>query len=313
MRYKQLTYEQRYLIYAVLKMGISQSRIAEMVGVHKSTISRELKRNTGKRGYRYKQAHRMAQHRQNKTRKRISQAEWQIIDEKLKTDWSPEQVSHWVKRCHGIQVSHEWIYTHVWEDKKHGGTLYKHLRHPKKYRKHPGTGDTRGIIPNRKSIAERPVIVDKRERIGDWEADTIIGRGHQGAVVTLVERKSRFLRIGLVKRRTKDSVKEMVVRLMSGLPVHTITFDNGKEFAAHEEIGEALNAKTYFAHPYASWERGTNENTNGLIRQYIPKGSDIKRLTKVDMLFIENRLNTRPRKCIGFNQPVVFLKNHCCT
>lgn len=313
MGYKQLTYEQRYLIFTVLKMGFSQSRIAELVGVHKSTISRELKRNTGKRGYRYKQAQRKAQQRQNKARKRISQAEWQIIDEKLKTDWSPEQVSHWVKRCHGIQVSHEWIYTHIWDDKKSGGKLYKHLRHPKKYRRHPGKGDTRGIIPNRKSIEERPDAVDKRERIGDWEADTIIGRGHQGAVVTLVERKSRFLRMGLVKRRTKDSVKEMIVRLMSGLPVHTITFDNGKEFAAHEEIAEALNAKTYFAHPYASWERGTNENTNGLIRQYIPKGSNIMKLTKVDILFIENRLNARPRKCIDFNQPMVFLINHCCT
>jgi transposase, IS30 family len=313
MSYKQLTYEQRYLIYAVLKMGFSQSSIAELVGVNKSTISRELKRNTGKRGYRYKQAQRMAQQRQNKARKRISQAEWQIIDEKLRTDWSPEQVSHWVKRCHGIQVSHEWIYTHIWDDKKTGGKLYEHLRHPKKYRRHPGKDDTRGIIPNRKSIEERPEAVDKRERIGDWEADTIIGRGHQGAVVTLVERKSRFLRMGLVKRKTKDSVKEMIVRLMSGLPVHTITFDNGKEFAAHEEIAEALNAAIYFAHPYASWERGTNENTNGLIRQYIPKGSNFMKLTNVDIMFIENRLNTRPRKCIDFNQPMVFLKNHCCT
>jgi transposase, IS30 family len=313
MSYKQLTYEQRYLIYAVLKMGFSQSRIAELVGVHKSTISRELKRNTGKRSYRYKQAQRKAQQRQNKARRRISKAEWQIIDEKLKTEWSPEQVSSWVKRCHGIMVSHEWIYVHIWEDKKKGGKLYKHLRHPKKYRKHPGTGDKRGIIPNRKSIEERPEAVDKRERIGDWEADTIIGRGHQGAVVTLVERKSRFLRMGLVKRRTKDSIKETIINLLSGLPVHTITFDNGKEFAAHEEIADALNAKIYFAHPYASWERGTNENTNGLIRQYIPKGSNFMHLTKVDILFVENRLNSRPRKCIDFIQPMVFLKNHCCT
>jgi len=313
MSYKQLTYEQRYLIYTLLKMGSTQTRIAEMVGVHKSTICRELMRNTGKRGYRYKQAHRRATQRQNKARRRISEAEWQIIDEKLEKDWSPEEVSCWVKRSHGIHVSHEWIYIHIWEDKKHGGTLYKHLRHPKKYRKHPGKGDTRGIIPNRKSIDERPEVVDKRERIGDWEADTIIGKGHKGAIVTLVDRKSRYLRMGLVKRKTKDSVKEMIINLLSGLPVHTITCSNGKEFAAHEEIGQALNADIYFAHPYASWERGTNENTNGLIRQYIPKGLNFRRLSKADIVFTENRLNSRPRKCIDFIQPMVFLKNYCCT
>jgi transposase, IS30 family len=131
--------------------------------------------------------------------------------------------------------------------------------------------------------------------------------------VTLVERKSLFLRMGLAKRRTKYSEKEMIIYLLSGFPVRTITFDNGKEFAAHDEIAEALNAKSYFAHPYASWERGTNENTNRLIRQHIPKGSNILKLTKVDILFVENRLNSRPRKCIDLIQPMVFLKNHFCT
>ena len=142
---------------------------------------------------------------------------------------------------------------------------------------------------------------------------TIIGKGHHGAIVTLVDRKSRFLRMGLVKKRTKDSVKETMIRLLSGYPVHTITCDNGKEFAGHEEVAEALNAAVYFAHPYASWERGTNENTNGLIRQYIPKGTSFKELSTEDINFIENRLNFRPRKCIDFDLPMVFLKNHCCT
>jgi len=274
MSYKQLTYEQRYLIYAVLKMGFSQAKIAELVGVHKSTISREVRRNQGQRGYRPKQAHHKALKRRNKAKPRISQAEWRIIDDRLKDDWSPEQISNKLKRLYGIQVSHEWIYHHVQEDKQQGGKLYEHLRRPKKYRKYTGNGDQRGQIPNRTSIEERPEIVERRERIGDWEADTIIGRGHQGAVVTLVERKSRLLRMGLVKNRTKDSVKETMIRLLCGFPVHTITCDNGKEFAAHEEIAEALNAAIYFAHPYASWERGTNENTNGLIRQYIPKGTN---------------------------------------
>ena len=149
--------------------------------------------------------------------------------------------------------------------------------------------------------------------IGDWEADTIIGKGMKGAIVTLVERKSRFLRMGLVEQRTKEAVKESMIDLLKGYPVHTITCDNGKEFAAHEEIARALGADIYFAHPYASWERGTNEYTNGLIQQYIPKDEDFRTLTDFDIFFVEYRLNTRPRKCLSFTPPVVFLKNHCCT
>jgi IS30 family transposase len=313
MSYSQLTYEQRYLIDSLLKIGFTQTKIAQQVGVHRSTISRELRRNTGKRGYRFKQAQRMAQQRRNKAKKRISQREWQKVDEKLKIDWSPEQISNKLGPLYGIQVSHEWIYQHIREDKQQGGELYKHLRRPKKYRKHTGNGDQRGKIPNKMSIEERPEEAENRERIGDWEADTIIGKGKKGAVVTLVDRKSRFLKIGLVEKRTKEAVKDKMIHLLSSLPVHTITCDNGKEFAAHEEIAEALNADIYFAHPYASWERGTNENTNGLIRQYIPKGTDFTKLTSEDMMFIENRINYRPRKCIEFEQPMLFLKSHCCT
>lgn len=313
MSYKQLTYEQRYQIYALLKTGINQTQTARIVGVDKSTISRELQRNQGQRGYRPKQAHQKALKRRNKAKTRISKAEWQIIDDRLKDDWSPEQISNKLKQLYSIQVSHEWIYHHVQEDKQQGGKLYEHLRRPKKYRKHAGKGDQRGQIPNKTSIEERPEVVERRERIGDWEADTIIGRGHQGAVVTLVERKRRFLRMGLVENRTKNAVKDTMIRLLSGYPVHTITCDNGKEFAAHEEIAEALDAAVYFAHPYASWERGTNENTNGLIRQYIPKDTNFKELSVEDMRFIEDQLNFRPRKCIDFDLPMVFLKNHCCT
>ena len=313
MSYTQLTREQRYQIYSLKKTDVNQTQIAEIIGVHKSTISRELHRNQGQRGYRPKQAHEKALKRRNKAKKRIDQNEWRLIDQKLKVEWSPEQISNKFGPLYGIQVSHEWIYQHVWADKKQGGELYKHLRRRKKYRKRSGNGDHRGIIPNKTSIEERPEEVETRERIGDWEADTIIGKGKKGAVVTLVDRKSRFLRMGLVERRTKEAVKDQIIHLLSSLPVHTITCDNGKEFAAHEEIAKALNADIYFAHPYASWERGTNENTNGLIRQYIPKGSDFTKLTKDDIAFIENRLNYRPRKCIEFDQPMLFLKNHCCT
>jgi len=313
MSYSQLTQTQRYQIYSLLKTGINQTQIANIVGVHKSTISRELHRNQGKRGYRPKQAHQKALKRRNKAKKRIRQKEWQIIDQKLKIDWSPEQISNKLGPLYGIQISHEWIYQHVREDKQQGGELYKHLRHPKKYRKHTGNGDQRGKIPNKISIEERPEVAENRERIGDWEADTIIGKGKKGAVVTLVDRKSRFLRMGLVEKRTKEAVKEKMIHLLSSYPVHTITCDNGKEFAAHEEVADALDADVYFAHPYASWERGTNENTNGLIRQYIPKGTKFTKLTNDDIEFIENRLNFRPRKCIEFDQPMIFLKSHCCS
>jgi len=313
MSYSQLTYEQRYLINQLLKTGHNQTEISEIIGVHKSTISRELRRNTGERGYRYKQAQKMAERRKNKARKRITANDWSIIERYLRKDFSPEQTAHWVLKHFGISVSPEWIYQHIWEDKRNGGQLYQHLRRKKKYRKRGANGDKRGKIPRQRSIEERPAIVDQRERIGDWEADTIIGKGMKGAIVTLVDRKSRFLRMGLVEQRTKEAVKESMIDLLKGYPVHTITCDNGKEFAAHEEIAQALEADIYFAHPYASWERGTNENTNGLIRQYIPKDADFRKLTDIDISFVEYRLNTRPRRCLSFSPPMVFLKNHCCT
>ena len=313
MGYKQLTYEQRYLIYKFLKTGYNQTEIANEVGVHKSTISRELKRNRGKRGYRHKQAQRFADQRRKKCTRRITEEDWKLIERYLRKDFSPEQVSHWVLKYFGIQVSHEWIYQYIWQEKRNGGKLYKHLRQKKKYRKRSARSDNRGKIPNKTSIEDRPDVVEGRERVGDWEVDTIVGKGKKGAIVTLVDRKSRYLRMGLVERRTKEDVKNIIINLLEGFPVHTITCDNGKEFAAHEEISETLEAKTYFAHPYASWERGTNENTNGLIRQYFPKGTYFKHLSKKDIRFVENRLNTRPRKCLGFRQPMVILKNHCCT
>ena len=220
---------------------------------------------------------------------------------------------------------------HIWEDKRQGGKLYQHLRRKKKYRKRSQKGDNRGKIPNQTSIEERPEIVEVRERVGDWEADTIIGKNMKGAImvsstnmvfstimafsaiVTLVDRMSRFLLMGLVVRRTKEAVKVKIIALLKGYPVHTITCDNGKEFADHEEISQVLGADVYFAHTYASWERGTNENTNGLIRQYIPKNVYFRKLTKADICFVENRLNLRPLKCLEFSQPMVILINHCCT
>jgi len=311
--YTQLTYNQRYHIYTFMKAGLCQTEIAETIGVHKSTISRELKRNPGRRGYRPKQAHQYAIARRDKAKSRITDEDWGLIEELICLDWSPEQISDYCRKEQVLQISHEWIYQHIYRDKRKGRSLWKHLRCRKKRKKRYGSYKKRGQIPNRTSIDERPQVVEDRSRWGDWEADTIIGKGKKGAIVTLVDRKSRFLRMGLVSQRTKDVVAEMIISLLADFPVHTITCDNGKEFTSHEEVASVLGAEVYFAHPYASWERGTNENTNGLIRQYIPKDTKFSELTHEDIAFVENRLNTRPRKCLSFMQPVVFLKNHGCT
>lgn len=306
MIYTQLTQEQRYQIYALLKTEQSQTKIAAVIGVHKSTISRELRRNRGKRGYRPQQAHRLAQQRRKKSvHYCISQETWTKIEEKLRQDWSPEQVSGWLKKNTDISVSHEWVYQHIYMDKRSGGDLHKHLRCQKKRRKRIGEYDRRGKIPNQVSIDERPEIVENRERIGDWEADTIIGAGKQGAIVTLVERKSRFTLLKQVHRRTATAVGDAIIDLLKPyLTVsHTITFDNGKEFANHQTIAQILQTDVFFAHPYASWERGTNENTNGLIRQYFPKRSDFLSITDDQISFVKERLNARPRKCLDFQAP----------
>ncbi|MCJ7776022.1 MAG: IS30 family transposase [Desulfobulbaceae bacterium] len=308
MAYTQLTQEQRYQIYALLKMEHSQTKVATVIGVHKSTISREVHRNCGKRGYRPKQAHCLSlKRRRNTVTKRITAETWARIDEKLQQDWSPEQVSGWLKKNTEVEVSHEWIYQHIYMDKRSGGDLYKHLRCQKKRRKRIGDYDRRGKIPNQVSIEDRPEIVEKRERIGDWEGDTIIGAGRQGAIVTLVERKSRFTLLKQVANRTAAVVEDAILDLLKPYQVatHTITFDNGKEFANHQSISEKLKSDVYFAHPYASWERGTNENTNGLIRQYFPKGSDFSSFSDRQISFVMERLNARPRKCLDFQAPAM--------
>lgn len=311
--YTQLTYNQRYHIYTFMKAGFCQSEVAREIGVHKSTISRELKRNRGGRGYRPKQAQRFAMERQKKSKSRIKSEDWKLVEALIIKEWSPEQISNFFRDNQIVPISHEWIYQYIYKDKRDGGNLWKHLRCHKKRRKRYGSYEKRGQIPNRKWIDDRPQIVEDRSRLGDWEADTIVGKGRKGAIVTLVDRKSRYLRMGLVGKRTKEAVKEMIISLLADFPVHTITCDNGKEFTDHEGIANGLGAEVYFAHPYASWERGTNENTNGLIRQYIPKNTEFNKISNEDIQFVENRLNTRPRKCLSFKPPVVILNNHGCT
>jgi len=311
--YTQLTREQRYQIYAFLKAGFSQSAIANEIGVDKSTVSRELNRNHGKKGYRPKQAHCLASTRRRMARKHVKLTPQLIalINRLIKLELSPEQVSGFLKRSRGGAVSHEAIYQHILKDKARGGKLYQHLRHAhKKRKKRYGSYDRRGQIVGRISIDERPAIVDAKKRFGDWEIDTVIGKNHKGALVTIVERKSKFTLIKKLDRKKADLVADATVRLLAPYSkrVLTITADNGKEFARHDVITKELQSKFYFAHPYHSWERGLNENTNGLIRQYFPKSMSFDMITDEHIQTVMDRLNNRPRKMLGFKTPnEVFL------
>ena len=265
--YSQLTREQRYQIFALKKARHSQSMIAQLLGVHKSTISRELKRNRGLRGYRPKQAHQFAQQRhQDKPRSIITQETWTTVERLLRLQWSPEQISGWLRKTERGSVSHEWIYRYIYANKVAGGSLHIHLRCQKRRKKRYGSKNLRGQLINRQSIETRPALVEKRLRVGDWELDTIIGKRHQQAIVSLTERKARLALIAKVERKTAEQVSDAIIHLLKPYTdkVHTLTSDNGKEFAKHKEISEKLDANYYFAHPYASWERGTNENMTAL-------------------------------------------------
>lgn len=303
--YHQLTQEQRYQIYALKKTNHSLLEIATVVGVHKSSVSRELKRNRGQRGYRPQQAQELAVKRRPKAVARITVAVWMMVDRLLRQEWSPEQISGRLKKEQSIRISHEWIYQHILDDKRAGGDLYKHLRCQKKRRKRYGTYDRRGKLPHCRSIEERPAEVNARKRIGDWEVDTLLGKQQKPAMLTLTERKSRFTVLGKVSRRTADAVRQRLCQLLLPFPdkVHTLTSDHGKEFADHERIAQVLQLKFYFAHPYAAWERGTNENTNGLLRQYFPKKSDFQTISNKKLEHVMSRLNFRPRKSLRFKTP----------
>ena len=272
MNYTHLTQDERYQIAILLKAGHQQNDIARVMNRHPSTISRELSRNRGQRGYRPKQAHEFSQAR--------------------------------MRACEN-GVSHEAIYQRIYADKRRGGTLHRTLRCQKTRKKRYGARERRGTIPNQVSIEQRPAIVDARTRFGDWEGDTVIGAAHQQALVTLNERTSRYCLIAHVPAKTAQAVSDAVISLLTPFAdcVHTLTTDNGKEFAQHERIARTLGADFFFAHPYASWERGANENMNGLIRQFFPKKCRFDSITQKDIAHAMDRLNHRPRKCLGFKTP----------
>lgn len=311
-KYCQLTEEDRIEIYAMKQAGKQQNEIASKLGVNPGTISRELARNTGFRGYRPKQAHQRALYRRTKARKAVKMTPKTInyIECKLTQEHSPEQISERMKldsQWSGPTVSHERIYQHIWRNKANGGQLYKNLRiiGTKRRRKRRNSRDMRGMIKNRVGIESRPDIVERKIRVGDWEGDTVVGKNHKGALVTLVDRKSKLTLIEKVDNYTAKAVEQAIVSVMEYLPRrhYTLTVDNGKEFSNHENIASELQIKVYFADPYSAWQRGLNENTNGLIRQYVPKGSDVRAIKKEQIEHIMERLNNRPRKSLGFLTP----------
>ncbi len=313
MKYSQLTEGERYQIYGLLKEGLTQKAIAANLERHPSTISRELKRNKGLKGYRHQQANRFAVERRSQAKKHIKMtAEVQgWIQHLIEQDLSPEQVADYLKAHRNTKLHHETIYQYIYQDKAQGGDLHTHLRIANKpYRKRYGKNDRRGQIVNRISIDERPKIVDEKVRIGDWEGDTIIGKGHKGALLTLVERKTLYTLIVPLAGKQADKLKDAVINILKPIKdlVHTLTYDNGKEFAEHEAMAKALEVDVYFAHPYASWERGINENTNGLIRQYFPKGTDLTKVTQEQVQFVMDRLNNRPRKTRSGKTPNELFK-----
>lgn len=307
-QYKQLASEQRYQIYGLKQAGLNQTQIAKNIGVDKSTISREFRRNKGQRGWRPKQAQSLRDERKQAciNGKQFSSDEWGEVERLIREDLSPEQAADRLELEGQLRISHETIYQHVYTDKRAGGNLCQHLRSQKPRRKRYASGqERRGVIKNRVSIDERPEIVDQKTRIGDWEGDTVIGKNHKGGLVTLAERKSRYVLAGHIRSKHADGVKAVITRLL--IPhkdkCHTITFDNGKEFAEHESIAAELQASIYFAHPYSSWERGLNENSNGLLRQYFPKGTDLTNVTDEQVQYAVERLNHRPRKVLGGRSP----------
>ena len=309
MEYKHLNYEQRYTIECMLKSGYKKKEIFKTLGISESTLYRELSRNKRKRGsYNAKYAQMLSDERlkEGHYKHKFTAYMKKLVDEKIKMDWSPDQITSWCKRKGIDMVSHERIYQYIWEDKRNGGSLYKHLRTgQRKYKKRYGSKFSRGQIPDKVSIDQRPEIVNKKSRIGDFECDLIVGKNHKGALLTIVDRRSCFLIVENTKGKKADIVAKKLINALAPYKqwVKTITNDNGKEFSEHKKIADKLDCDVYFAHPYSSWERGLNENTNKLLRQYFPKNKTLENVDQNYLNYVVDLLNNRPRKNLGYKTP----------
>jgi Transposase and inactivated derivatives, IS30 family len=305
---KQLTLKERYHIYGLIEAGNTKSAIAKKIGVPRSTITYEMKRCNGPGNYDPEKAEKDADFKKRNSHKRskITYEMKEIIIEKLENEqWSPEEIYGWCKMNGIDMVSHQTIYEFVRLDEENGGKLYKHLRRGHRKIKKHGSLETRGQIKNRTLIEERPAIVDLKVRTGDLEGDTIVGANHKGVMVTINDRKSKSVLIAKSPSKNAKIVADVIIKLLKPFAqnLHTLTLDNGKEFADHERISQVLGIKIFFAHPYSSWERGLNENSNGLIRQYWPKGTSFETITDREIQDVMYKLNTRPRKTLGFASP----------
>ena len=310
--YHRVTAEDRLLVKAYLDAGLNQSEVAVKLGFHKSTISRELRRNSGGRGYRHKQAQRFSQEKQawRSNPRKLNRELVKTINRLLAKKWSPLQISERLRHEGNMSVCYETIYQHVYSDFKSGGTLFTHLRfsHRKRKPRFPRRNkDRRGLIKNAVSIEKRPVGANNRSRFGHWERDTMFGKDKRNSMLLVVDRKSRFVKLGKLSRRTAPLTLKKTKELLRRLPKRTMTNDRGKEFTDHEQLTKDLGLPVYFCHPYTSSERGTAENRIGIVRQYLPKGSDLKYLKHKTLKIIEWELNNRPMKCLDWRTPYEVL------
>lgn len=309
--YRQITFAERYTLGLLRRGGLSPSAIARVLGRHRSTVLREVRRNWAHSDatYRPQLADWYARGRRSRSRRnrRFSPADWDRIQTLLREDWSPEQVAGRLRLQGELRISHETIYRYLWADKRRGGTLYQHLRGARKRcRKRYGAYDSRGRLAGKRPITARPAAANARSDVGHWEADTMLGDSQAGpCVLSLVERKTGYLMLGQLGRRTSALVNRRARRLIRRQPhpVQTITVDNGTEFHEYAALERTTATRFYFATPHHAWERGTNENTNGLIRQYLPKGHSMAHLTQHDCNRIATKLNQRPRKRLGYRTP----------
>ena len=306
----RITYEDRCQSYPLRKAGKTQAEMSQALGVTQGPISRELARNAGRRGYRFQQAQRSAQARQQQVRhqprQRTSRGRRALIRKLRAERWSPEPLSVWLRNERGLSLSPEWIYQMIWANKRMGGELWRFLRRRgKRYNRRGAQHAGCGVIPHRIDSAERLAIVAAKSRLGDWAGDTLVGTRHQGWLLTHVERKRLFTIISKWSRPTAQATHRATVHRLKPLRhhVHTITYDNGKEFAGHRTIAPHRYAHIFFATPSHAWERGVNESTNGLIRDCFPKGTDFSTIHLATVAKVERRLNRRPRKSLGFPTP----------
>ena len=317
-KYRQLTSGERYELRALRRQGCSNAEIARALGRHRSTIGREIARNSRKDGgYRPYTADEMSRARRRRSRRnrRFTGPDWALVVARLQEEWSPEQISGRLALSGELRISHETIYRYVWDDRRHGGALYLHLRGArKKRRKRYGRYDSRGRLAGKRMISERPPGAENRSRVGHLEGDTVLGTDKH-ALLTLVDRKTGYVLIGKLRARTVEATNRRAIDLINNAARRTrsVTVDNGTEFHGYKAIEAATAAEFFFATPHHSWERGTSENTNGLIRQYAPKRTNLAHLTQNDCDSIARRLNNRPRKRLAYRTPTERYELHSAT